>query len=191
MELSSQPKCYSWANAEILEFHQDYTGYGNLKELRKLERSISAALYAYWFPGKRLVKTLEGAPVAPFPYYVSNSHSQGHFFWARKTVDNIGIDFQVFTDKCLRVEKKFMNKEEWFRCPEDLINYEYAVLFWSIKEAAYKWHKKHIALKDILVSNIDFVQHKGTLIFNNPRKQQASFEFKRTPNGYCTLVWAN
>jgi phosphopantetheinyl transferase len=69
-----------------------------------------------------------------------------------------GIDVELITPKVELIQHKFLSGDELKLLPES--NKTFLTLFWSCKEAVYKWHgkggvdfKDHIVIKNISVKN--------------------------------------
>lgn len=69
-------------------------------------------------------------------YHFSISHSYPFVAVAVSEKSKVGVDIQVFRDKILRLQGKFLNEREMELTNNDE---QLLTLFWSAKEALFKW----------------------------------------------------
>ncbi|MEO8415196.1 MAG: 4'-phosphopantetheinyl transferase superfamily protein [Ginsengibacter sp.] len=86
--------------------------------------------------------------------------------------ESAGIDVELITPKIELIKNKFLNETEQKFLPT--VNAQLLTLFWSCKEAVYKWYgragvdfKSHIVIKNILINN-----HKGIVECQFVKNQQ-------------------
>lgn len=135
-------------NSEILISKVSMTDNDAVALLKK-EKKLSHDLFSQWFPVK-IGKKKNGAPDELDGYSLSNSHSHGWVAVARNNKNDVGMDLQVFSEKCQRVAQKFISELDASR-PDSMEKIHYYTLFWCLKEAAYKFHEDFVALKDICI----------------------------------------
>ena len=141
-----------WKIEEPEIFFADNLGFiGNQKtEKRRLEFLASRYLLKYLIPDFSFIDLKSHSEGKPFfedsRVHFSISHS---FPYVAVVIDEnpVGIDVQIFQDKILRLQQKFLSTEERNLFDNSV---EAITLAWAAKEAAFKWFGE---------GKVDFIQH--------------------------------
>ena len=129
-----------WEITEDEAFFESSLGFGTDRKHphRRLEHLSGRFLLQYLlpdFPFEKIQIAPTGKPfISDQALHFSISHS---FPFAAAIVAErpVGIDVQVFVEKILRLQHKFLSEEEMRLCGEDL---SHITLAWSAKEALFK-----------------------------------------------------
>jgi len=101
----------------------------------------------------------------------------------------VGIDVELITPKIEQVKNKFLSKNELSILPEESINY--LTLFWSAKEAMFKWHGngKVDFKKNMVIEKLAYENEEGFINahFDKEVKTELKIEFKFFGN--LCLAW--
>ena len=141
-----------WKIEESESFFSDNLGFvaQHKTEKRRLEFLASRYLLKYLIPDfsfSDLKSHREGKPFFEDDrIHFSISHS---FPFVAVVIDEqpVGIDVQVFQEKILRLQQKFLSAEEQIIFDNSM---EHITLAWAAKEAAFKWFGE---------GQVDFIQH--------------------------------
>lgn len=120
-----------------------------------------------WFAARYLLDTMHPAaaimskgkkPMISHGPDISFSHS-GNYAALLLSQHNSGLDIQVYDEKVLRVEKKFVNEEDknTVQAADELKKLS---LIWSIKEAVFKFYTTQLPFKNIIIVAHDPVKNE-------------------------------
>jgi phosphopantetheinyl transferase len=126
-------------------------------------------------------------------YHFSISHCGDYAAVIVSRSSRVGIDIELVSAKVERIKHKFLSEEELknFDLQSPVISSKLLTLFWSCKEAAFKWYgngevdfKKHIHLKQ---ANITL--HEGQILceFIKSKKIYLTIQHKFFDN--ICLTW--
>ncbi|HEY0299515.1 MAG TPA: 4'-phosphopantetheinyl transferase superfamily protein [Arachidicoccus sp.] len=73
-------------------------------------------------------------------YHFSISHCGDYAAAIASTVQRVGIDAELFSDKVLRIKDKFLNEEERNFAVQFHDDKKLLTTLWCAKEATYKWY---------------------------------------------------
>lgn len=124
-----------------------------------------------WFAARYLLDTIHPAaaikmkgkkPMISQGPEISFSHS-GDYAALLLSHHNSGLDIQVYNEKVLRIEKKFVNQEDGkaVKAPDDL---KKLTLIWSIKEAVFKFYTTNLPFKNITITAHDPVKNEVDVV---------------------------
>lgn len=152
LEFNTKKQLAIWKIEEPESFFADKVGFqGHQKtEKRRLEFLASRFLLKQLIPDFSFLE-LKSHPEGK-PYFEDNrvhfsiSHS---FPFVAVAIDEkpVGIDVQVFQEKIMRLQQKFLSAEEQLIFDNSI---ETITLAWAAKEAAFKWFGE---------GSVDFIQH--------------------------------
>ena len=107
---------------------------------------------------------------------------------------NVGIDVELITPKIGLIKNKFLNQEEITLLGNyqlSIVNYQLLTLFWSAKEAIFKWYGKGKVdfKKNMIIDQLFFETERGNIDahFIKDEKTDLKLEF-RFFEKLC-LVW--
>lgn len=132
------------------------------KQLQHLAAGYLLPLLYPDFPYGELVYPEQGRPFVPGDtYFFSLTHS-GHLAAAMVSeTAAVGIDIEKITDRVHRVRHKFLSEEEWawVQGRGEEVQRELLTLFWTVKEAVYKWRNipGTVFSQDIIVSPVELM----------------------------------
>ena len=152
LEFNNKQQAVIWKIEEPEIFFTDNLGFvGHHKtEKRRLEFLASRYLLKSLIPDfsfSELKNHQEGKPFFEDDrVHFSISHS---FPFVAVVIDEkpVGIDVQVFQEKILRLQQKFLSAQEQIIFKDSM---EHITLAWTAKEAAFKWFGE---------GKVDFIQH--------------------------------
>ena len=108
---------------------------------------------------------------------------------------NVGIDVELITPKMGLIKNKFLNQQELKLLESyqlSMVNYQLLTLFWSAKEAIFKWYGKGKVdfKKNMVIDQLFFEKEQGNINahFIKDEKTYLKLEF-RFFEKLC-LVWA-
>jgi len=118
---------------------------------RRLEYLAGRYLLLQFLPDlslDQIVISDSGKPHAPgHPAFFSISHSFPYAAAAISFDKETGIDIQIYQEKILRLQHKFLSEKEQLLFENDP---QKIALGWTAKEAAFKWHA---------LGGVDFIRH--------------------------------
>jgi len=118
---------------------------------RRLEHLASRYVLLQFLPDlslDQIVISDSGKPHAPgHPAYFSISHSFPYAAVAISHDQETGIDIQVYQEKILRLQHKFLSEQEQSLFENDP---KKITLAWTAKEATFKWYA---------LGGVDFIRH--------------------------------
>ena len=80
--------------------------------------------------------------------FISIAHCKGYAAAVYSVSQSVGIDIEPINDKVQRIAPKFLNEKELNDIGHEGTS-EYFIMYWSIKEAVYKWYgKKQLSFKN-------------------------------------------
>ncbi|MEO6683991.1 MAG: 4'-phosphopantetheinyl transferase superfamily protein [Ginsengibacter sp.] len=134
-------------------------------------------------------------PVLPEnKYHFSISHCGDYAAAIISEKNTVGIDVEIITPKIEKVETKFLNEEELILLEKNNSlgkHIELATLFWSAKEAMFKWYGKgSLSFKqNLLIRQLDFAKNEGVITaqFSKEFIQDLKIEY-RLFDSLC-LAW--
>lgn len=143
-----------WKVEEPEDFFVRETGFHSNRKhaIRRIEHVTGRFLLRHLDPGFPIHK-IEISPLRkPFlppaeNRHFSISHSFPYIAAAISRTKNIGVDIQIFRDKIIRLQHKFLSEKEQEHFHNDTGK---LTLAWSVKEAVFKWYG---------VGELDFIGH--------------------------------
>ncbi len=109
-----------------------------------------------------------GKPYLDNGWFISITHSNEFVAIIINKNDNCGIDIEKITPKVERIKHKFLNPLDL----QNITSLTHLTLYWSVKEALYKYYGKkeilfieHLFIEDFDENNVSF---KGKIEINNP-----------------------
>lgn len=143
-----------WQVTEPEAFFAGQLGFSSehKNEMRRLEHLAGRFLLKYIkaeFPLHKIELGRQGKPLLPTGenLHFSISHSYPYVAAIVAKEKQGGIDIQVFRDKIIRLQHKFLSEYEQQLCEHET---EQLTLAWCVKEAVYKWYGH---------GKVDFIQH--------------------------------
>lgn len=105
----------------------------------------------------------------------SLSHCNGFSAAIVSDINEVGIDIEPIHERVLSVEKKFLNEHELYLLASagETHRVVYSTLFWSLKEAMYKWWGK---------GGVDFSRDIEIVEFNTDDEGTALMKFAKMPD---------
>lgn len=132
-----------WEITETEDFFAAALGFGSDKKhpKRRLEHLSGRFLLQYLIPGfpfeKIEISPLGKPQLADNTIHFSISHSYPYAAAIVSRQKEVGIDIQVYQDKILRLQSKFLSEAEQQICGDDL---QQITLAWCAKEALFKYY---------------------------------------------------
>ncbi|RQO30301.1 4-phosphopantetheinyl transferase [Taibaiella sp. KBW10] len=132
-----------WEITETEDFFAASLGFGSDKKhpKRRLEHLSGRFLLQYLVPGfpfdKIQISPLGKPQLADQSLHFSISHSYPYAAVIVSRQQEVGIDIQVYQDKILRLQSKFLSAAEQLICANDM---QRITLTWCAKEALFKYY---------------------------------------------------
>ncbi len=133
-----------WKVEEPEEFFINHSGFRSDRKhaMRRIEHVTGRFLLRHLDAGFPIHKIEISALRKPFLPPVENrhfsiSHSFPYIAAAVSSTKNVGVDIQVFRDKIVRLQHKFLSEKEQLFCNNEPGK---LTLAWSAKEAVFKWY---------------------------------------------------
>jgi 4'-phosphopantetheinyl transferase EntD len=94
-----------------------------------------------------------------------------------------GFDIESISERVMRVRNKYLTEKEKQLAKEDVTLY---TLFWSVKEAIYKWDNSHIDFREtIQILSVDELQ-KTVRVYTKRGERKLNY---RSIQGTAILSW--
>lgn len=135
-------KVFIWKIEEPESFFIEQTGLVSFikSDIRRIEFLAGRFLLKKMMPQINLheiIKNAIGKPILPdATFHFSISHSYPYIAVALDENKDVGVDIQIYKEKIVGMQSKFLNYKEIELASDD---YKMVTLFWSVKEALYKW----------------------------------------------------
>jgi phosphopantetheinyl transferase len=112
-------------------------------------------------------------------YHFSISHAGNFAAVIVSTKNRVGVDVEIVTDKALRIVPKFLSATEQALMPANNLA-AYATLFWSVKEAVYKWNGTMGIdfIRDMPIVAINGTAENGTALCNFKNQQLVTVQYQ-------------
>jgi len=165
-----------WKTEESEEFFIRETGFHSDRKhpIRRLEHLTGRFLLRHLDPDFPIHK-IEISPLRkPFlppaeNRHFSISHSFPYIAAAISRSKNIGVDIQIFREKIIRLQHKFLSEKEQEHFRNDTGK---LTLAWSVKEAVFKWYG---------AGELDFIEHMPIRQVNwEQQPMQIEMDFRKT-----------
>ncbi len=120
----------------------------------------------------------EGKPKPINNVHISFSHSRELIILACSEA-NVGIDLQFYTDKLVRVSKKFVSELEGSLLSEDtMIRKKQIHYMWSAKEAVFKLYGTEVPFKEVVSLSLDLrEQGEIEVVVKNRHRHKVQYLF--------------
>ena len=147
------------------------------QQLQQLASRMVLTVLQPSFPFDQIQLTPAGKPFLPEGMQFSISHTRGFAAGIISAETPVGIDIEFISPRVLKVEKKFLNPQEYaLLAPlseQDRI--VFSSLFWSIKETVYKcWG----------IGGVDFSEHIRIQSFALHNHGTAAIQFGQSTTVY-------
>jgi phosphopantetheinyl transferase len=154
-----------------------------LNEQKRLQHLAGRQLLLALQPNFPLSNILVADSKKPFledeAYHFSISHACTFAAAIISTQNRVGVDVEVCASKALRVLPKFLSPTEQSLLP--LSNDDaFATLFWSVKEAVYKWNGALGIdfIRDMPITKIQGTKDEGTVFCNFKNQHLLAVQYK-------------
>lgn len=182
---NNNAECAIWKIDEEESFFNTQTGLISEKihPVKRIEHLAARYLLKQLAPKIDLHKIKvhhNGKPFVPnSDLCFSLSHSYPYVAATVANFQPLGIDIQIFREKILRIQHKFLSEAEQSFCKNDI---QKLTVAWSAKEAAFKYYEQE---------GLDYIQHLPIVDFSMQDKNNALINIslqKSLPAKLITIV---
>jgi 4'-phosphopantetheinyl transferase len=176
-----------WEIAEDIPFFESFLSFrSTASNPEKIKQQLAARMILHSidsnFPFADVEVLKGGKPVLKNnALKFSLSHCNGYAAAIVSSKAEVGIDIEPIHERVLKIEKKFLHPTELTQL--DQFDYaqrvEYATLFWTLKEAMYKWWGRgSVDFSNDMVINAFDINQSGTAQMKFAQLPEDTFELK-------------
>lgn len=108
---------------------------------------------------------------------------------------NVGIDVELITPKMELIKNKFLNQQELHLLENyqfSMVSYQLLTLFWSAKEAIFKWYGKGKVdfKKNMVIDQLFFEKEQGNINAHFIKEERTELKLEFRFFEKLCLVWA-